>query len=154
MRGRERSATPKAHLGRPFRSSPSPEVKHKRGAESVDRGDSTEVSYRRPKALRKANRCHDRTEQNSRYQRRQRSYSNPGFLSLNDDQPWTNKYAHDHDHLARNQPRYSMDQQCNRQRSRSHHRRRSNSVFTNHDLRSDGRQRQSKASRRRHDSPN
>ncbi|GAU50621.1 hypothetical protein TSUD_410220 [Trifolium subterraneum] len=60
MRGRESSAAHRAFPGWPSRSSPSPEVRHKREGVSVDSGEWTEVRHRRRKALREADETDDR----------------------------------------------------------------------------------------------
>ncbi|GAU48515.1 hypothetical protein TSUD_244350 [Trifolium subterraneum] len=65
MRGRERvrGVAPRAYLGRPFRSPPSPEVRHKRGRVSVDSGEWTVVRHRRRKASRQGDEVVDRLRQ-------------------------------------------------------------------------------------------
>ncbi|MCI35117.1 hypothetical protein A2U01_0056338, partial [Trifolium medium] len=101
-RGRERvrGADPRATLGQTYRSPPSPEVRHKRGGESVDSGEWTEVSYRRWKELREADRGNNRIMQNMRYQRRSASIT--GYHSLHDDRSWPNHLSRDHDPVRRN----------------------------------------------------
>ncbi|GAU30969.1 hypothetical protein TSUD_63800 [Trifolium subterraneum] len=111
MRGREpkRGAAPRAFLGRPFRSPPSPEVRHKRGGVYDDSGEWTVVRNRRRKALREAEDVDDR--------RRQYSDTLQQFAEVSkhrhpffDDQFYRYQarvYEHDHRHSSLNQTRYS-----------------------------------------------
>ncbi|MCI46315.1 hypothetical protein A2U01_0067555, partial [Trifolium medium] len=62
-RVRERGAAPRANLGLPSRSSPSPEVRQIRGGHSADSEVWTEVRRRRWKELREVDREQDRPGQ-------------------------------------------------------------------------------------------
>ncbi|PNX89521.1 hypothetical protein L195_g045641 [Trifolium pratense] len=129
-RERERGAEPRANLGQPFRSPPSPEARHKWGGDQADGGDWTEVCYRRKKEQRQEGRRKDRMQLASRYQRR--SFSVTDFRSLRDDRsPFPDSSRCDHDH-CRN-PRYSHSRDCYRARRDSwmKQRRRSCSVSSN-----------------------
>ncbi|PNX71868.1 putative sulfate transporter, partial [Trifolium pratense] len=133
VRERGRSAAPRAHLGRPFRSPPSPEARHIRGGELVDSGDWTEVSYRRRKELRKADRGNSRFKHNTFNKKRATSLS--GFHTFHDDRSCFNNHVRDHYSGRSVQSRYNKDRSRARRRSRSTHRRRSCSRFSIRDRR-------------------
>ncbi|MCI24070.1 hypothetical protein A2U01_0045253, partial [Trifolium medium] len=99
---------PRAYLGRPFRSSPSPEVRHKRGGVSVDSGEWTEVSYRRRKALRQEDGVDDRLWQRRGY--RYWSHSKPIQHSFYDQHDRYRSNTCDNDHVGRYQSRYGREQ--------------------------------------------
>ncbi|WJX65942.1 hypothetical protein P8452_50550 [Trifolium repens] len=84
-RGRERvrDGGSRALLGRPFRSPPSLEVRHKRGDHHDDSGEWTEVRNRRRKAPREGLRSHDSMHQNREY-RDSAATSKPRILELID----------------------------------------------------------------------
>ncbi|MCI34270.1 hypothetical protein A2U01_0055488, partial [Trifolium medium] len=127
-----RGAGPRASLGRPFQSPPSPEVRHIRGGESVDSGDWTEVCYRRRKEFREADRGRRSVQ---RYRHQRNSVSIPAWHSFHDDHLQSNYYEryHEHYHGERNQSRYNRERHGDRSRSRNQFRRRSRSAVLDHD---------------------
>ncbi|GAU19481.1 hypothetical protein TSUD_77250 [Trifolium subterraneum] len=104
---RESGAAPRAFLGRPFRSPPSPEARHKRGGVSVDRGEWTVVRNRRRKALREEEEGEDRRRQNqasSNYQTA--AFFKPSKNSDVDHNYGYHSRAREHHLLGLNQKRY------------------------------------------------
>ncbi|XP_045791817.1 serine/arginine-rich splicing factor SR45a-like [Trifolium pratense] len=107
-RERERSAVPRAHLGHPSRSSPSPEVRQKRGGASIVSGGWTEVRRRRRNGFRGEDGGKDRPRQ-SRYHHYSRSISPSGNRRF-DDRYYSPEFrVRDRSHTGRNQSRYSKE---------------------------------------------
>ncbi|MCH79964.1 DUF4283 domain protein, partial [Trifolium medium] len=116
----ERGAAPRASLGRPFRSPPSPEARQKRGGNSVDSGEWSVVRRRRRKTFRQEDRGQDRMRQSRGYQSRSRSYSRPGYSSFYDRYAGNSNTGRDHRRFVRSQSRYSEERfQPRRQGCRS-----------------------------------
>ncbi|GAU17134.1 hypothetical protein TSUD_106330 [Trifolium subterraneum] len=104
---RESGAAPRAFLGRPFRSPPSPEARHKRGGVSVDRGEWTVVRNRRRKALREEEEGEDRRRQNQASS----NYQTAAFFKPSNNSDVDHNYgyhsrAREHHLLGLNQKRY------------------------------------------------
>ncbi|KAK2421300.1 heterogeneous nuclear ribonucleoprotein A0 [Trifolium repens] len=124
-RGRERvrGVASRAYLGRPFRSPPSPEVRHKWGSGSITSGEWTEVRNRRRKALRQGTKADNRSQQNH-VSPNQRAMQHPKFFESADHHDRTYGYFwRDHSYDWKHQTRFGRDGSSDfHQVSNYHHR--------------------------------
>jgi hypothetical protein len=104
-----RGAGFRALLGRPFRSPPSPEVRHKRGVECDDSGEWTEVRNRLRKALREGLRSVDRLQQACDHRFYAAIPKLSGMDSIDHHLAFTNRIATDHNLVRSHQSRYSRN---------------------------------------------
>ncbi|PNX75614.1 putative sulfate transporter, partial [Trifolium pratense] len=108
VRERGRSVVPRAHLGQPYRSSPSPEVRQKRGGASIDSGEWTEVRRRGRNGRREEGRGRYISRQTRHYYM-SRSSSSARNQCFNDQHHSQFHRTHDHNQSGRLQTRYSAD---------------------------------------------
>ncbi|PNY07495.1 cysteine-rich receptor-like protein kinase, partial [Trifolium pratense] len=106
---RERGAASRVYLGQPSRSSPSPEVRQKRGGASIDSGEWTEVRRRGRNGRREDGRDRYFSRQTRQYYR-SRSSSTSRNLRFNDQHPFPYYSTQDRNLPGRLQNFYSDDQ--------------------------------------------
>ncbi|PNX77195.1 hypothetical protein L195_g033158, partial [Trifolium pratense] len=121
-RERERGAAPRAHLGQPLRSPPSPEARQIRGDAIVDSGEWTEVRRRRRNGCRKEGGGRDRSRF-SRQFHHSRSISTPRYKGFNDHHGDPDHYKPDRIQSRRTQTHYSSERRdLSRSESFQYHR--------------------------------
>ncbi|KAK2354957.1 hypothetical protein QL285_092415 [Trifolium repens] len=122
-RGRERlrGVDSRAYLGRPFRSSPSPEVRHKRGLGSVTSGEWTKVRNRRRKALREGMTVNIRSQQNHDFPFQRAIVHSRIHASIDNHDRSQISYGRDHFYDRQYQTRYGRDGSRVHQQVLNHH---------------------------------